>query len=116
MILILLKIKNNYDLFRRIEDLYIKEKLDLMHNYTPPEFEFFYEDKTQKKLSINRKSNLHILNYIYHPAFSKKVRCCAVNIDNVLIKFFMLQNKFFFKLRILVLKILRSTLNLFKNT
>ena len=94
-----LKNKNNFKLFHKIKKLYIKEQCWTWSLfYTPPNFEFFYEFKDKNNF-IKTPDKKRRLIYIYHPTLSRKIRCYEYSSDSFFFKIFMLQNKYFFRLR-----------------
>ena len=109
--------KNNFKLFHKIKDLYIKENCWTWSDYhTPPEFEFFYEFKGTKSSELIKRKFI----YIYHPIYSRRIRCYVYRTGSIFFKLFMLQNKYLFRLRSFVLnhflrKLIKKISNLNKN-
>lgn len=102
--------KNNKELFNKIKNLYIDEKCWTWSDYhTPPDYELFYNFKGINKSTKKSKLLKRKLIYIYHPIYSRRIRCCVYDSRSILFKIFMLQNKYLFRLRTFILNLfLRS--------
>jgi len=102
--------KNNKELFYKIKNLYIDEKCWTWSDYhTPPDYEIFYQYADTNKFREKSKFLKRKLIYIYHPIYSRRIRCCMYDTSSILFKIFMLQNKYLFRLRNFILNLfLRS--------
>ncbi len=99
-----IKKKNNIKLFNEIKDLYIQEECWTWSNYhSPPLFEFFYEFKRKNNFLEISKLNKRKLIYIYHPIYSRRIRCHVYDTSSYLFKIFIIQNKYLFRIRTLIL-------------
>ena len=111
-----LKNKNNFKLFHKIRELYIEERCWTWSLfYTPPNFEFFYEFKGKNNFLSNPNKRKKLI-YIYHPTYSRRIRCCEYSTDSFLFKIFIFQNKYLFRLRTFILNsFLRSLIKNISN-
>jgi hypothetical protein len=114
---ILIKKKNDIELFQKIKNLYMHQKCWTWSDfYTPPNYELFYQFKVYKNLPENNTLNKKNLIYIYHPIYSRRVRCFLYDSSSIIFKIFVLQNKYFFKFRTFILNLfLRSLIKQFSN-
>jgi len=108
---IMLKNKNNIRLFDKIKNLYMEEKCWTWSDfYTPPTYELFYQFKGINNLLEDSKLIKRNLIYIYHPSYSRHVRCFLYDSSSIFLKIFMLQNKYLFQLRTFILNLFLKSL------
>ena len=99
-----LKKKNDITLFNKVKDLYIEEDCWTWSNYhSPPVFEFFYEFKSENNFLEKSTLNKRKLIYIYHPVYSRRIRTHLYDTGSVFFKIFIIQNKYLFRMRTLIL-------------
>ena len=98
--------RNDFKIYNLLKNLYIQEKCWTWSKKSKPAlYEYFYE------IDLNKNQNLKninfTMNYFYQPFYSNKITPLNFKVNSKFFKLFMLQNKFFFKIRVFILKIFK---------